>query len=226
MAAPTPGSFLKFFQAVFKGAAQGAGNILVSASQALARLGARLQRIGAPGKQGFQPKAPTVKPFQPPKPSAVPPRPGRTAPGAAPVQQYTDGLDFAVRSSWIAGINFRPLGGRTDAVNLAMVPGRLSSAVNVRQYLMERGDLTMIVINPSRNNPGGRYTYPRVPRKVMNDMIMAPSKGRFYWWGYGGSVGLRNYSNRASIGRRMRSAGRFLIRNPISPAGRSRSRSS
>lgn len=216
MAAPSPGSFLKFFRAVFKGSAAGAGNILVSAGQALARLGARLQRLSPPGAAGYQPKAPVSRPFQPPKPPPVPPKPGKVAPGAGPVQTYTDGIDFAVRSSWIAAVNFRPIGGRADVVNFAMQTGRVSSQANVREYLMQKGDLTMVVINPSRQNPGGRYTYPRVARKVMNDMIMSPSKGRFYWWGYNGSQGLRTYSNRAQIGRRMRSQGRMLIRNPVS----------
>ena len=199
------------------------------------RLGQRMLRIDQPGPGGFQPKAPTVKPFQPPAPPkggfikpVAPslPRPytGPTArrptsmsatPGGI-AAEYTDGLDVGVVSSWIKGVNFRPLGGRAQIVAQPL-GSRLGTNVGMRDYLFQKGDLTMVTEGASKNNAEGRYTYPNVPRKVMNDMLFSPSKGRFYWWGYNGSRALRAYSNRAKIGKRMKARGRYLRRNPNSP---------
>jgi hypothetical protein len=94
---------------------------------------------------------------------------------------------------------------------------RLGTNVGMRDYLFKKGDLTMVTENASKNNSDGRYTYPNVPRKVMNDFLMSPSKGRFYWWGYNGSKALRAYSNRAKIGKRLKRKGSYLRRNPVSP---------
>lgn len=226
---PTVGSFLSFFRAVFTGAAATVGGLLVTAGQALTRLGQRLKGLNQPTAQGFQPapapapSAPTVQPgapgFRPnwaglPAPSASAARPNaRPLPGEAPT--YSDGIDYKASSSWIAGINFRPVGGVAGGISRAVIGGRLSVGAT-RTYLTQKGDLTMVLINPSRQNTSGRYTYPRVPRAVMNSMVLAPSKGRFYWWGYHGSSALRTYSNRASIGRRMIRQGRFLKANPHS----------
>ena len=242
MALPTARSFLGFLKSIFTGYVRGDGNFLISAGKALQRLGQRMLRIDQPGPGGFQPKAPTVKPYQPPSPhKGVPPKPfapsrpqayaGPTArrPTSMPATpggiaaEYTDGIDVGVQSSWIAGVNFRPLGGRAQIVSQPL-GSRLGSNVGMRDYLFQKGDLTMVTQGASKNNSEGRYTYPNVPRKVMNDMLFAPSKGRFYWWGYGGSKALRSYSNRAKIGKRMRARGRYLQRNPNSPHRISRSR--
>lgn len=240
MAIPTARSFLGFLKSIFTGFVRGDGNFLISAGKALQKLGQRMVRLQQPGPGGFQPKAPAVTPYQPPAPhKGVPPRPfppslpsqlqgtfPRRVAGVGPQDKfiYTDGIDVAVNSSWIAGVNFRPLGGRAEVVQQTFGKSRLGSNVGQRDYLMQKGDLTMVTKNASRNNSGGRYTYPNVPRKVMNDMLVAPSKGRFYWWGYGGSKALRSYSNRARIGTRMRATGRYLRRNPRSPHAISRSR--
>lgn len=237
MALPTAKSFFGFLKAIFTGYVRGDGNFLISAGKALQRLGQRMVRLSQPGKAGFQPKAPTVTPYQPPKqatgkpipPAAPSPLPGvfpKRVSGVGPQDKfiYTDGIDVAVNSSWIAAVNFRPLGGRAQVVHQTFGRSRLGSSVGQRDYLFQKGDLTMVGKGASRNNPSGRYTYPNVPRKVMNDMLSSPSKGRFYWWGYGGSKALRSYSNRARIGKRMRATGRYLTRNPRSPHHISRSR--
>ena len=242
MALPTAKSFFGFLKSIFTGYVRGDGNFLISAGKALQRLGQRMVRLSQPGKAGFQPKAPVVKPYQPPMPSkGIPPKPiapSRAQPYAGPsarksvsmpavpggiAPEYSDGLDVAVSSSWIAGLNFRPLGGRAQIVSQPL-GSRLGSNVGMRDYLFQKGDLTMVTKGASKNNSEGRYTYPNVPRKVMNDMLFAPSKGRFYWWGYGGSKALRSYSNRAKIGNRLRAKGRYLRRNPKSPHKISRKR--
>ena len=211
MRLPSPTAFMRFLTAVFQGYARGDGNLLISAGQALMRLGQRLQRTQAPGKDGFTAQV-TAKPSPPSAPPRTRPVAGR---GKSP-PEYTDGLDVAVKSSWILGVNFRPLGGVGQVVQAPMQGGRLSNSGAQREYLFSKGDLTMVLKNPSQENGSGRYTYPRVPRKVMNDMLEAPSKGRFYWWGYNGSSGLRTYSNRAEIGSRMKRQGSRLVANPKS----------
>lgn len=200
MAAPTPGSFLNFFRAVFKGSAGGAGNILVSAGQALARLGARLQRVGAPGPKGFQPKAPTVRPVSVPispgqklaTPSAMPFGKGKPTDTIA----YEDGKFMKVASSWIDSIEYRPKSGViSDEIHMAIIraatkQGGIRNAG--RQYMNDKGFLTMKVRRTMKS-----YTYPNVPRGVFNDMLRAPRAGLFYWHGWGGSPALLTYSNRA-----------------------------
>jgi hypothetical protein len=211
MRLPSPTSFMRFLTAVFNGYARGDGNFLISAGQALMRLGQRLQRTQAPGKDGF-----TAKVTAKPQPPAPPPRTRPLGTGQGDQPQYTDGLDVGVKSSWILGLNFRPIGGVGEIVQAPMKGGRLSNSGAQRAYLFSKGDMTMVLKEPSQENGSGRYTYPRVPRKVMNDMLMAPSKGRFYWWGYNGSKGLRTYSNRAEIGQRMKRQGSRLVANPKS----------
>lgn len=245
MAFPSPRAFLGFLKSVFTGYVRGDGNLLISAGKALQRLGQRMMRVGQPGPGGFQPQVPVVRPFQPPAPhKGVPPKPippslprpyaggpaGRrpvalpAVPGGV-APEYSDGLDVKVDSSWIAGLNFRPLGGRAQVVAQPL-GSRLGTNVGMRDYLFKKGDLTMITTEGSEKNAEGRYTYPNVPRKVMNDMLMSPSKGRFYWWGYGGSKALRAYSNRAKVGKRLKRRGNYLRRNPVSPHRISKKRAS
>ena len=210
MRLPSPVAFMRFLSAVFNGYARGDGNFLISAGQALMRLGQRLQRTNAPGKGGFSGTM-AVKPVPP----APPPR-TRPLQGSREQPTYTDGLDVGVKSSWILGVNFRPIGGVGEVITAPMQGGRLSNSGVQRAYLFNKGDLTMVLKNPSYENGSGRYTYPRVPRKVMNDMLMSPSKGRFYWGGDNGSKGLRTYSARAEIGQRMKRQGSRLVANPKS----------
>ena len=108
---------------------------------------------------------------------------------------YQDGQDVDVDSSWIGAFNYRTWGGDYGA----------------DQDPRDIGDLTMVVLKPSAPNPSGRYTYPSVPRKVMDGAMRAPSKGKFYW------STLRYYSNRGAIGRRLLRTAVHLIANPDSP---------
>ena len=213
---PTVGSFLSFFRAVFTGAAATVGGLLVTAGQALSRLGQRLKGLNQPTAQGFQPApAPAQraqpgdipvggKPYPPaPLPStAIPPGRNRPfVPGMAP--EYLDGMDAYVRSSWIAGLNFKPFGMPVGTPHSTGKKGFLANAVN-RIHLREKGDFTLILIKPSMNNPSARYTYPRVNRSIMDAMLKAASKGKFYWWGGDGSPALRSFSSRPLVGMRMR----------------------
>lgn len=129
----------------------------------------------------------------------IPPRPPRTPPSSAPQQPppYEDGIDVRVRSSWIAAFNFRPFRGQVRQYTGSRFPTTLPD---------NKGDMTMVIINPSYRNPEGRYVYPHVPRIIMDRAVAVGSPGKFYW-----SV-LRYYSNRSLIGRRMRSRGRMLRR--------------
>lgn len=159
-----------------------------------AALAARAPTTGAGG--GFTAKAgggtgDTI--FPPRTPGTIPSGGGFTP------RKYTDGVDYQVRSSWIAAFNFRPLaagrGGIVQQYSGSAFPSRLPD---------NTGDLTLIVTRTSYPNPSGRYVYPRVPRAIMDRAVDAHSPGKFYW-----SV-LRYYSNRALIGRRMRRTSRRL----------------
>lgn len=108
---------------------------------------------------------------------------------------YQDGQDVDCDSSWIGAFNFRVYGGDYGG----------------EQDIRDIGDLTMVVLKPSRPNPSGRYVYPSVPRAVMNRAMVHPSKGKFYW------AVLRHYSNRGAIGQRMMRTAQRLILNPNSP---------
>jgi hypothetical protein len=63
----------------------------------------------------------------------------------------------------------------------------------------DTGDLDMWVLTVSKSNPGGKYTYPRVPRWVMDDWMAAGSKGQYYHYG-----DIRTYSDRRAIFQRFR----------------------
>lgn len=134
--------------------------------------------------------------------SSLPPRqPGSPSSGGIipPTPNYEDGIDFRVSSSWVAGLNFRPLhagkGGIVQHYTGPRIPTTLPD---------NKGDLTLITIRPSYANPTGRYIYPNVPRTLMDQAVRASSPGRFY------HRSLKHYSNRSLIGRRMRRTGRRL----------------
>jgi hypothetical protein len=130
-----------------------------------------------------------------------PPRtPGTIPSGGEPrPRKYTDGIDYQVRSSWIAAFAFRPLaaarGGIVQQYAGPTFPSTLPS---------NTGDLTLTTSRTSYANPSGRYVFPRVPRAIMDKAVDASSPGRFYW------RVLRYYSNRSLIGRRMRATSRKL----------------
>ena len=177
MANPTPDDFLKFFRAVFNAASSPDSQMEVKKI-----LKAAVKRYKLP--------APTTKGF-----------------GSGPIKQagksatsfkydYVDGEDFSVASSWIKAVQFMPMGGR----NLAAPKKKGYQPTNA-----DKGDLTMEVLRPSAPNPSGRYTYPHVPRSVMDKMVKADSKGKFYW------KTLRFYSNRSLIGRRMKASSRLKM---------------
>ena len=217
---------MSFFRAVFTGAAATVGGLLVTAGQALTRLGQRLKGLNQPTAQGFQPAPAPAQRAQPgvalppgstgvpgfrpdwkslPPPTGsnrLPPDHGKPA-GPGERRVYLDGVPFFVKSSWIANIMFKPFGGVLGAVRQAITGDRLASGAN-RTYLTQKGDFTLTIIRPSKNNSSGQYTYPRVSRMVMDAMVVAPSKGKFYWWGGQGSPALRSFSNRPLIGVRMR----------------------
>ena len=132
----------------------------------------------------------------------IPPRvPGSPPSGGSPLTppKYTDGIDYQVRSSWIAAWNFRTLhngkGGMVSQYSGSRFPSTMPA---------NKGDLTMVTIRASYANPSGRYVYPNIPRIIMDRAADAPSPGRFYW------KVLRYYSNRSLIGRRMRRTSRRL----------------
>lgn len=177
MANPTPDDFLKFFRAVFS-AAQTPDTQM--AAKKVLKAAVKRYRAPAPGGKGFQsgplkPAGKDAKVFK---------------------YDYTDGEDFDVESSWIKAVQFMPMGGRHLST-----PRKQGH----QPTMADKGDLTMEVLKPSSKNPSGRYTYPHVPRMVMNSMVKAASKGKFYW------KTLRFYSNRALIGRRMKAKSRLRV---------------
>jgi hypothetical protein len=204
---PSPIDFLGFFSALFKslitladrGDYKSMRDTLSFAerrarSRYQAALAAKAPSTGAGG--GFTAKVgggsgDTI--FPPRTPGTIP------AGGGPPARKYTDGIDYQVRSSWIAAFNFRPLsggrGGLTQQFGGPAFPSRLPS---------NTGDLTMVVKRTSYANPSGRYVYPNVPRAIMDRAVDTSSPGKFYW-----GV-LRYYSNRSLIGRRMRRISRRL----------------
>lgn len=204
---PTAHDFLAFFSLLFKSLVKlgntgdyksFADTLSFAEKRARARyqaaLAAKAPTTGAGG--GFRAKAGggTGDPIFPPRTPGTIPSGGEPRP-----RKYTDGIDYQVRSSWIAAWKFRPLaagrGGIVQQYGGSPFPSTLPS---------NTGDLTMTVIKTSYANPSGQYVYPQVPRAIMDRAVDASSPGKFYW-----SV-LRYYSNRSLIGRRMRRISRRL----------------
>ena len=122
-------------------------------------------------------------------------------------RDYTDGAPYDPGSSWIKSLTFRPLLYRTeqygeDAPEELRGRGVPGFAVPDREYgklrlrLLDQGDLIMET-EPNSKNTSGRYTYPNVPRSLMDAWTRAPSAGRFYHSKRGN--GPQTYSNRAAI---------------------------
>jgi hypothetical protein len=122
-------------------------------------------------------------------------------------RDYTDGAPYDPGSSWIKSLTFRPLLYRTeqygeDAPEELRGRGVPGFAVPDREYgklrlrLLDQGDLIMAT-EPNSKNTSGRYTYPNVPRSLMDAWTRAPSAGRFYHSKRGN--GPQTYSNRAAI---------------------------
>jgi len=122
-------------------------------------------------------------------------------------RDYTDGNPYDPGSSWIKSLTFRPLLYRTeqygeDAPEELRGRGVPGFAVPDREYgklrlrLLDQGDLIMAT-EPNSKNTSGRYTYPNVPRSLMDAWTRAPSAGRFYHSKRGN--GPQTYSNRAAI---------------------------
>lgn len=112
---------------------------------------------------------------------------------------FTDGVPKAVNSSWIKTLTFRPFVYRAEAATpdqygAGFFPVPDKDPRGLRLKMNDIGDLIMLVLHPSRSNPSGSYTYPRVPRRIMADWTAAPSKGRYYWAGE-----IRQYSDRRAI---------------------------
>lgn len=186
-----PNEFLAFFRAVFTGLVK-IGKKVLSPTDAYSavrnRYQAQIRRPPPQPNQGFG-----SDPGQLEKPAA-PPFPATKAQVQA--IEYTDGIDYPVKSTWIAGGNFRGLGSNVNRVAISQ-----SGALRTN-----KGDFTMIVIRTSYANPSGRYVYPNVPRSVMDQFVSASSKGKFY------HKVLKYYSNRTLIGKRMRRTSRYLRR--------------
>jgi hypothetical protein len=204
---PTAHDFLAFFSLLFKSLVKlgdtgdyksFADTLSFAEKRARARyqaaLAAKAPTTGAGG--GFRAKSAggTGDPIFPPRTPDTVPSGGEPRP-----RKYTDGIDYQVRSSWIAAFNFRPLsggkGGLVQQFKGNAFPSKLPS---------NTGDLTMITTRASYANPSGRYTYPNVPRAIMDRAVDTSSAGKYYW-----GV-LRYYSNRSLIGRRMRRTSRRL----------------
>lgn len=126
---------------------------------------------------------------------------------AVGVRDYVDGQPFNPGSSWIKSLTFRPLIYRQEqygddapeelrgrGVPGFNVPDREYGKVRLR--LLDQGDLIMET-EPNSKNTSGRYTYPNVPRSLMDAWTRAPSAGRFYHSKRGN--GPQAYSNRAAI---------------------------
>ena len=131
----------------------------------------------------------------------------RAATQAMGARGYVDGEPYNPNSSWIKSLTFRPLLYRTeqygdDAPEELRGRGVPGFAVPDREYgkvrlrMLDQGDLIMAT-EPNSKNTSGRYTYPNVPRSLMDAWTRAPSAGRFYHSKRGN--GPQTYSNRAAI---------------------------
>lgn len=208
----TPHDFLAFFSLLFKSLVKlgdsgdykaFADTLSFAERRARARyqaaLAARAPTTGAGG--GFRAKSAggVGPPIFPPRTAGTIPSGGEPRP-----RKYKDGIDYEVRSSWIAAFTFRPLGtGRGGIVQQYAGPAFPSTLPS------NTGDLTLTTTRTSYSNPTGRYVYPMVPRAIMDRAVDASSPGKFYW------AVLRYYSNRSLIGRRMRRTSRKLMKDVL-----------
>ena len=115
--------------------------------------------------------------------------------------EYKDAQPEPVISSWIESLTFTPMRYRFErALPDQYTTGGHSGFINVPDEQLARkgpddvGDLTMKVIRPSAPNPSRKYTYPMVPRAIMDEWLTYGSAGKFYWEGQ-----IRGYSNRRVI---------------------------
>ncbi len=131
----------------------------------------------------------------------------KAATQAMGARDYVDGEPFNPGSSWIKSLTFRPMLYRQEqygpdapeelrgrGVPGFNVPDREYGRIRLR--LLDSGDLIMET-EPNSKNTTGRYTYPNVPRSLMDAWTRAPSAGRFYHTKR--SNGPQSYSNRAAI---------------------------
>lgn len=113
---------------------------------------------------------------------------------------YTDSVWYPVKSSWIISLLYVPMtyeGARAVSIpgdpygtgasaGFVPMPGSPNAAARKRGPDRAIGDLTMKVkVRPRADgmpnvNPSGNYTYPRVPRYVMDDWVEATSAGTYY----------------------------------------------
>ena len=133
---------------------------------------------------------------------------------------YKDGQPVAVISSWIESLQFTPMRYRferalPDQYTTAGQGGFISvpDEQTARKGPDDVGDLTMKVIRPSAPNPSRKYTYPMVPRAIMDDWVSDASLGGYYWHGQ-----IRGYSNRRVIFQRA------LLRNARKSSTRKRTK--
>lgn len=138
----------------------------------------------------------------------------RAATQAMGARGYIDGQPYNPGSSWIKFLTFRPVLYRmeqygADAPDELRGRGVPGFAVPDREYgkvrlkLFDSGDLIMTT-EPNQQNSSGEYTYPNVPRSLMDAWTRAPSAGQFYWRNARGGArqnrnGIQTYSNRAAI---------------------------
>jgi hypothetical protein len=130
--------------------------------------------------------------------------------GAKP-QPYTDSVWYPVKSSWIIALLYVPMTyraaravddqyGKGRSAGFVPMPGSPSEAARQRGPDRAIGDLTMkVVVKPRADgqpnaNPSGNYTYPRVPRYVMDDWVAARTGGTYYHAGE-----IRAFSDRRGI---------------------------
>lgn len=122
-------------------------------------------------------------------------------------RDYVDGEPYNPGSSWIKSLTFRPFIYRQEQYGDDApdeLRGRGVPGFNVpdREYgklrlrLLDQGDLVMET-EPNSKNTTGRYTYPNVPRSLMDAWTRAPSAGQFYH--RKGKNGPQSFSNRAAI---------------------------
>ena len=128
--------------------------------------------------------------------------------------EYKDAQPEPVISSWIESLTFTPMRYRferalPDEYSQGIYSYRAGGTqrnsnqagfINVPDEQLARkgpddvGDLTMKVIRPSAPNPSRKYTYPMVPRAIMDEWLVYGSAGKYYWEGQ-----IRGYSNRRVI---------------------------
>lgn len=127
---------------------------------------------------------------------------------------YQDGQVVGVSSSWIESLQFTPMRYRAvralpDEYAQSMDSyksggtkrdGRQAGYIAMPESQAERrgpndsGDLTMKVKKASNANPSRRYTYPKVPRYIMDEWLSAATAGSYYHQGH-----IQVYSDRRTI---------------------------